>query len=149
MNIDVIILAAIGIIFTIAAYKYGKSYLTAFILTFYPTYFLYDIAKAKISSQESMIIIGLFIVVFALVLYILRKNISAGFAFTNTKRWIDSFILAAGALAQSAFVYYVFLPELNALYNLSGPVDNFFTGTLSTTILAIIPFVALVVSARD
>jgi hypothetical protein len=149
MNIDIIVLAIIGAFFIFTTYRYGKSYLTAFILSFYPAYFLYDILKGKVSSKEPIVIVGLFVVVFALVLYTLRKNIISGFAFTNTKRWIDSLILSAGALAQCAFVYYVFLPQLSSLYNLSGVVDTFFTSTLSTTILALIPFVALVVSARE
>lgn len=149
MNIDIIVLIVIGIFFIFTSYRYGKSYLTAFILSFYPAYFLYNIIKGKVSSKEPMMIIGLFVIVFLLVLYTLRKNISAGFAFTNAKRWIDSIVLSAGALSQCAFVYYVFLPQLSALYNLSGVVDNFFTGMLSTTILALIPFVALVVSARE
>ncbi|MEN9647424.1 MAG: hypothetical protein RLY57_228 [Candidatus Parcubacteria bacterium] len=149
MNIDIIVLAAIGIFFVFTAYRYGKSYLTAFILSFYPAYFLYDIVKGKVSSKEPAVIVGLFVVVFVLVLYVLRRTVSAGFAFTNAKRWIDAIVLSAGALAQIAFVYYVFLPQLSALYNVSGVVDGFFNGVLSTTILALIPFVALVVSARE
>lgn len=149
MNIDIIVLAVIGLFFVFTAYKYGKSYLTAFILSFYPAYFLYDLVKGKVSSSEPVVIVGLFTVVLMLVLYVLRKNVSSGFAFTNTKRWIDSVILSAGALAQIAFVYYVFLPQLSTIYNLSGTVDTFFTSTLSSTILAAIPFIALVVSARE
>jgi hypothetical protein len=149
MNIDVIVLSVVGLFFAFTAYKYGKSYLTAFILSFYPAYFLYDIIKTKVDSKETIVIIGLFVVVFALVLYVLRQTVSAGYSFSSGKRWVDSIVLAVGALAQCAFVYYVFLPELNSIYNLSGTVDNFFNGMLSTTILALIPFAALFISARD
>jgi hypothetical protein len=148
MNIDVIVLIVVGAFFIFTTYRYGKSYLTAFIVSFYPTYFLFDIIKNKLPSKESALVVGLFIVVFLAVLYVLRKNISAGSAYNESKRLLDSMILAAGALAQCAFVYYVFLPELNAIYNLSGSIDTFFSATISGTILALIPFAALLVSAR-
>ena len=149
MNIDIIVLLALFALFAFATYQYGKSYFTAFILAFYPAYFLFDIVKTKVSSKEPMVIIGLFVVSFGLVLYILRKTISAGYSYSQAKHWVDSIILSLGAISQIAFVYYHTLPQLSSVYNLSGQVDQIFNTTVPYIVLALIPFIALLITARD
>ncbi len=149
MNIDTIVLIALAIIFIFTTYRYGKSYLTAFILAFYPAYFLFDIVKGKVASKEPIVIIGLFVICLGLMIYILRKTVSAGFSFTPAKHWIDSIALSAGAISQIAFVYYHTLPQLSTLYNLSGQVDKIFNTTIPFMVLALIPFISLLISARD
>jgi hypothetical protein len=149
MNIDVIVLAVLAVFFFFVSYRYGKTFLTAFVLAFYPTYFLFDLLKEKVSSKEPIVIVGLFVVCFALVMYILRRTIAAGFSFMPGKRIIDSILLALGAISQCAFVYYFTLPQLGDLYNLSKTVDTFFNGTIPYILLATIPFIALVVAAKD
>lgn len=150
MDINLIVLIVLAIIFVFITHRYGKSYLVAFILSFYPAYFLFDVLKKDyINSSETVVVVGLFVLSFALMMYIMRKTIVAGFSFEPMKRWIDAIVLTIGAISQLALVYYYILPQLNELYTVSGPVADFFSSTVSYSILALIPFVALVVGARD
>ncbi len=150
MDINLIGLIVLAIIFVFVTFRFGKSYLVAFLLAFYPAYFLFDLIKDDyVVSNESIVVIGIFAASFALMMYIMRKTINAGFSFSPVKRWVDSIILTLGAISQIALVYYYILPQLNSLYALSGPVANFFSNTVSYGVLALIPFVALVISARD
>jgi hypothetical protein len=149
-NIDLIALLIIAVAFIFITYKYGKSYLTAFILSFYPTYFLFDLLKdTYVNSKDPLVIVGIFLASFALIMYILRRTIQGGFSFTPTKRWIDAIALTLGAITQLAFVYYHVLPQLGDLYNLSKVIDSFVNGTVPYLALAAAPFVALFISARD
>lgn len=149
MTPDVIALLVLSVIFFFVTYQFGKGYLTAFIIAFYPAYFLFDLVKEKVPSKEPLVIVGLFAVCFLLVLYILKKSIKGGFSFYSSKRLINSSLLTIGAISQFAFVYYYTLPQLGNLYNLSRTLDAFFNGTVPYLVLALFPFVALLITARD
>ncbi len=136
--------------FIYITYRYGKSYLTAFILSFYPTYFLFDVINDKfIESTDTMTVLWVFIACFALVLYILRASVHGGLAFSPGKQWLDAIALTVGAISQLAFVYYFALPEFSDIYNLSGVIDAFVNNTIPYILLTLAPFVALLVSAKD
>jgi len=150
MDIDLIVLIVIAVIFAFVTFRFGKTYLVSFILSFYPAYFLFDLLQDNyFDSTSSSAIIGLFVVSLALMTYIHKKTVVAGFSFSPTKRWIDAVILSLGAISQCALIYYYVLPQLAGLYTLSGFVSTFFQSTVSYGVLALVPFVALLISARD
>ncbi len=150
MNIspDIIAIVLLFVVLIAVTYRYGKSHLTSFVLAFYPTYFLFDLLRPSVTSKSPYVLVGFFAFSFALMTYVLKRSILAGHSFTTPKRWIDSVLLSLAAISEIALLYYYILP-ISEIYDISKPVDALLGTTVPHLALAIIPFVALVITSRD
>jgi hypothetical protein len=132
---DAMLIIALTTLGSTYAYIKGKEKGISLILSFYPSFLIFSqlpffreyTASNPASSTEAMTQVGIFLVIFIPIHFILNRFVSADFSYSKLRKIGDSFILGlltAGLVL--LFSYHVVNIEL--VYNFSSGIDAFFLG---------------------
>lgn len=149
LSSDIVVIAALTAVFASVGLFFGKDRLVALILTFYPaglifTHFPYfsKYTQPKIYAfQNSLIALGIFLIIFIVVYFIIRNFVSSDFSFSSIKKVVEAGVLGLAA-SSLAILFSYNVVNLSKLYNFSSGIDRLFDGSaLFWWLLA--PFVIL------
>ncbi len=141
LTLDIIIILVIFLAGIFISFTKGEYILARFILAFYPTtlFFLY-VPFVDLKTAISKIIT--FIVIYAVMIFLLKKNFTTGRSYKKSKRFIDSLILSLGSLVTIMTIYYHVIP-LETLWEFSLPFSKYLTSIVPVGVWMIIPAITV------
>ena len=141
LTLDIIIILAIFIGSVFISFAKGEYVLARFILAFYPTTLFY-LYLPFISLETPLAKIIGFIAIYFGFIMLLKKNFTTGRSYKKSKRFLDSVILALGALVTIITIYYHIIP-LDSLWKFSLPFSKYITSIIPLGIWLIIPAITV------
>lgn len=147
LHIDIIIITSIFVVFLLASLKFRKSFLTTFIISFYPAYILFmhiEQVKNFDPGIKALAFFGLFATIF----YVLEKYIIADYSYVTSHKYMQAIVLSASCTSLLLFMYYFIVP-LTKYHNFGTAIDTLFTTKVPLIAWLSIPLVALFITNRD
>ncbi len=143
----IIVLAIVALLFFIA-FQFGKSFITAIIVSIYISAFLYMnaffVQKLVFVGNEANKLfwnhLGIFLLFFVPVFYFLKNIISGDYG--RRGKLIGSGLLAIATAGLVLAIFYQIIP-LIPVYNFSAGIDKLFATDTMFTIWLIIPLLVL------
>ncbi|HMP67152.1 MAG TPA: hypothetical protein PKA60_00175 [Candidatus Paceibacterota bacterium] len=121
ISLDIIIIAVIIFVLVLLCLKNKKHYVTALIVSIYPTILIYKNFPFIDFTNKTAEVIFLIIIYFA-ILFILKRNISSGGNYYSNylSKILNGVILSVTFVFLLLSVYVHSLPELGNIYNFSS-----------------------------
>lgn len=133
LTIDIIILLVIFIGTFFVAFKKSKKSVARFIIPFYVTTLIYPTLPFNVTEASGKVM--LFFGVYALLVFLMKKSITAVGGVTGGRHFLDSLLLSFSAIF-SVFIAYQFIIPLDKILKINFP--------FSAIILENIPYYALI-----
>lgn len=133
LTIDLIILIVLFVFTFFIAYKKSKKSVARFVLPFYVATLIYSTLPFDMKEASSKVM--LFAVVYAALIFLMRKSITASSGGYGGRHFFDSLLLAFAAIFALFIAYYKILP-LDEIIKINFP--------FSAVILDKVPYYALI-----
>ncbi len=133
LTIDVIILLVIFCFTFFIAFKKSKKSVARFVLPFYVTTLIYTTLPFKATEASAKIM--LFLVTYTILVFLMKKSITAVGGITGGRHFLDSILLSFAAIFSLFIAYYKILP-LEKIIKINFP--------FSALILENVPYYALI-----
>lgn len=143
LTLDVIILLAIFIITFFVAYKKSKKSVARFIIPFYVATLIYSTLPFKTIEASSKILI--FLVVYAVLIFLMKKSITASSGSYGGRHFLDSLLLSFAAIFSLFIAYFKILP-LDKIIKINFPFSSLILENIPYYILISIPLVLIYIS---
>jgi len=140
LTLDVIILLAIFIITFFIAYKKSKKSVARFILPFYVATFVYSTLPFKVTEASAKVL--LFLVVYVVLIFLMKKSITAAGGAYGGRHIIDSILLSLSAIFSLFIAYYKVLP-IEKIIKINFPFSNLILNSVPYYVLILIPLVLI------
>lgn len=143
LTLDVIILLVIFISTFFIAYKKSKKSVARFVLPFYVATLIYSTLPFKVSEASSKVL--LFLVVYAALVFLMKKSITAASGAYGGRHILDSLLLSFAAIFSLFIAYYKILP-IDKIFKINFPFSNIILTNVPYYALILIPLVLIYIS---
>ncbi|MEN9921060.1 MAG: hypothetical protein RLZZ517_38 [Candidatus Parcubacteria bacterium] len=143
LTLDVIILLAIFIFTFFVAYKKSKKSVARFVIPFYVATFVYSTLPFKATEASAKVL--LFLVVYAILIFLMKRSITAFGGGYGGRHILDSIMLAFSAIFSLFIAYYKILP-LDKIININFPFSAFILDKIPYYVLILIPLALIYAS---
>ncbi len=143
LTIDVIILLVLFFATFFIAYKKSKKNVARFILPFYVATLIYSTLPFKITEASAKIL--LFIVVYGILIFLMKRSITATSAAEGGRHIFDSFLVSLSAIFSLFIAYFKILP-LDKIIKINFPFSNLILQNVPYYALIMIPLVLIFIS---
>lgn len=143
LTLDVIILLAIFIITFFIAFKKSKKSVARFVLPFYVATLIYSTLPFKVTEASAKVL--LFLVVYAVLIFLMKKSITAAGGAYGGRHVLDSILLSFAAIFSLFIAYYKILP-LDKIIKINFPFSSLILTNVPYYALIMIPLVLIYIS---
>jgi hypothetical protein len=143
LTMDVIILLAIFIFTFFIAYKKSKKSVARFIIPFYVTTLIYTTLPFKATEASAKVL--LFVAVYAVLIFLMKRSITAFGGGYGGRHVLDSLLLAFSAIFSIFIAYYKILP-IESLIKINFPFSALILENIPYYILILIPLLLIFAS---
>lgn len=143
LTLDVIILLVIFILTFFIAYKKSKKNVARFVIPFYVATFVYTTLPFKASEASAKVL--LFLVVYAVLIVLMKRSITAFGGGYGGRHILDSLMLAFSAIFSLFIAYYKILP-LDKIIKINFPFSALILEKVPYYILILIPLALIYAS---
>lgn len=143
LTIDVIILLVIFVFTFFVAYKKSKKSVARFVIPFYVATLIYSTLPFKATEASAKVL--LFLVVYAVLIFLMKKSITAASGGYGGRHVLDSFLLSFAAIFSLFIAYYKILP-LDKIIKINFPFSGFILENIPYYILILIPLTLIFLS---
>lgn len=140
LTLDVIILLVIFIGTFFIAYKKSKKSVVRFILPFYVATFVYSTLPFKVTEASGKVL--LFLVVYAVLIFLMKKSITAAGGSGGGRHALDAVLLSFSAIFSLFIAYYKILP-IDKIIEINFPFSNLILNSVPYYILILIPLILI------
>lgn len=147
LTLDLIIIIFIFVVGVFIAFVKGENLLARFILAFYPTTLFY-IYLPFINLNTPISKVVTFAIIYAAIIFLLRRNLTTGRSYKKSKRLFDSVILSLGSLVAIMTIYYHIIP-LETVWEFSLPFSKYLTSVIPLGVWMIIPAITVAISHKQ
>ena len=143
LTLDVIILLVIFIITFFIAYKKSKKSVARFIIPFYVATLIYSTLPFKVEEASAKIL--LFLVTYGVLVFLMKKSITAASGAYGGRHILDSLLLSFSAIFSLFIAYYKILP-LEKIIKINFPFSSLILENIPYYALISIPLVLIFIS---
>lgn len=143
LTLDVIILLVLFIGTFFVAYKKSKKSVARFIIPFYVTIFVYTTLPFKVTEASGKVL--LFVAVYALLIILMKRSITAFGGGYGGRHVLDSILLSLSTIFSVFIAYYKILP-IESLVKINFPFSTLILNTVPYYILILIPLILIFIS---
>lgn len=143
LTIDVIILLALFIFTFYVAYKKSKKSVARFVLPFYVATLIYSTLPFKAEEASSKVL--LFAVAYALLVFLMKRSITASSGGYGGRHFFDSLMLAFATIFSLFIAYHKILP-LEEIVKINFPFSAIILENVPYYLLISIPLVLIFIS---
>lgn len=143
LTLDVIILLVLFIFTFFIAYKKSKKSVARFVIPFYVTIFVYTTLPFKVTEASAKVL--LFVAVYALLIVLMKRSITAFGGGYGGRHVLDSILLSLSAIFSVFIAYYKILP-IESLVKINFPFSTLILNTVPYYILILIPLILIYIS---
>jgi hypothetical protein len=143
LTMDLIILIVIFCATFFIAFKKSKKSVARFVLPFYIATLIYPTLPFKAIDATSKILI--FLVTYAVLVFLIKKSITAVGAVGGARHFFDALLLSLSAIFSLFIAYYKILP-LDKIIKINFPFSAFILTNIPYYILITIPLVLIYIS---
>jgi len=143
LTLDVIILLVIFIGTFFIAFKKSKKSVARFVLPFYVAIFIYSTLPFKVVEASSKVL--LFVVVYGVLIFLMKKSITAAGGSYGGRHIFDSLLLSFAAIFSLFIAYYKVLP-IDEIIKINFPFSNLILENIPYYILIMIPLIFVYIS---
>lgn len=140
LTLDIIILLVLFLVTFFIAYKKSKKSVARFIITFYIAIFIYSTLPIQTTESSAQILI--FLVVYVLLIFLLKRSITAFGGGLGFRHILDSVALSFAAIFSLFIAYYKILP-LDSLMKINFPFSALILNNVPYYILIMIPLILI------
>jgi len=145
LTLDIIIILVIFLGTFIYSYNAGKKQIVKFLLAVYPALLIF--LNLPFAIETDMTKIGVFIGIYLLSFFLLRRNFTSPSSHSGGKRFLDGLFLSIASLFTLLIIYYKILP-LESLYKLKLPFSGFLINKIPFYITMIVPIILIMFTNR-
>ncbi len=143
LTVDVIILLVIFIFTFFVAYKKSKKNVARYVIPFYVATFVYSTLPFKASEASAKVL--LFLLVYGILIFLMKRSITAFGGGYGGRHVLDSLMLAFSAIFSLFIAYYKILP-LDKIIKINFPFSAFILDKVPYYILILIPLALIFAS---
>lgn len=143
LTLDVIIILVLFIVTFFIAYKKSKKSVARFVLPFYVATLIYSTLPFDVTEASSKIL--LFVVVYGVLVFLMKKSITAFGGGFGGRHILDSLLLSFAAIFSLFIAYYKILP-LDEVIKINFPFSGLILENVPYYILIMIPLVLIYIS---
>lgn len=143
LTLDVIILLVLFVVTFFIAYKKSKKNVARFIIPFYVATFVYTTLPFKVTEASTKVL--LFAGVYALLIILMKRSITAFGGGYGGRHVLDSLMLSFAAIFSLFIAYYKTLP-LEQIVKINFPFSAFILEKIPYYILILIPLALIYAS---
>ena len=143
LTLDIIILLVLFIFTFFIAYKKSKKSVARFVIPFYVTIFVYTTLPFKVTEASAKVL--LFVAVYALLIILMKRSITAFGGGYGGRHILDSLMLSFAAIFSLFIAYYKTLP-LEQIVKINFPFSAFILDKIPYYILILIPLALIYAS---
>jgi hypothetical protein len=142
LTLDIIIILVIFLGTFIYSYNAGKKQVAKLLLAVYPALLIF-LQLPFVGGKDPAMVIGIFVGVYLIIYFLLRRNFTAPSANSGGKKFIDGLFLSISAVFTLLIIYYHVLP-ISSLYTLKLPFSGFLVEKIPFYITILIPIIFIV-----
>lgn len=143
LTVDLIILLVIFIGTFFIAFKKSKKSVARFIIPFYVATLIYPTLPFKVTEASGKVM--LFFAIYALLVFLMKKSITAVGGVTGGRHFLDSLLLSFSAIF-SVFIAYQFIIPLDKILKINFPFSAIILDNIPYYVLISIPLVLIYLS---
>lgn len=143
LTIDVVILLVLFIGTFFVAYKKSKKSVARFVLPFYVATLIYSTLPFKAEEASSKVL--LFAVVYAILVFLMKRSITASSGGYGGRHFLDSLMLALAAIFSLFIAYYKILP-IDEIIKINFPFSALILENVPYYLLISIPLIFVYIS---
>ncbi len=143
LTIDVLILLIIFLGTFFIAYKKSKKSVARFVLPFYVATLIYSTLPFKATEASAKVM--LFAITYIVLIFLMKKSITAVGGITGGRHFLDSLLLSFSAIF-SVFIAYQFIIPLDKILKINFPFSAVILENIPYYILISIPLVLIFLS---
>lgn len=140
LTLDVIILLVLFIVTFFIAYKKSKKSVARFILPFYVATLIYSTLPFQVTEESAKVLV--FLVVYAVLIFLMKKSITASGGVDGWRHILDSILLSLSAIFSLFIAYYKILP-LEKIIKINFPFSGLILENIPYYILISIPLILI------
>jgi len=140
LTLDLIILIVLFVFTFFIAYKKSKKSVARFVLPFYVTTLVYTTLPFKATDASAKIM--LFVVTWAVLIFLMKKSITAVGGARGARHIVDSILLSFAAIFSLFIAYFKILP-IESLIKINFPFSAFILDKVPYYVLILIPLVLI------
>ncbi len=143
LTLDVIILLVLFLVTFFIAFKKSKKSVARFVLPFYVATLIYTTLPFETEEASSKVL--LFAVVYAALIFLMKKSITASSGGYGARHFFDSLLLSLAAIFSLFIAYYKILP-IDEIIKINFPFSALILENVPYYILISIPLVFIYIS---
>jgi len=145
LTLDIIFILVLFIGTFIFSFNSGKKNVVKFTLSVYPTILIFS--NIPFNPTDSLTKILLFVGIYAVVYFVLKKNFTAPNNHSGGRNFLDSTLISIASIFVLLTIYYKVLP-IESLYSLSLPFSGFLIEKIPLYMTLIIPMLIIFITNR-
>lgn len=143
LTLDVIILLVLLFVTFFIAYKKSKKSVIRFIIPFYVATLIYSTLPFKTTEASAKVL--LFLIVYVVLVFLMKKSITASSSAEGARHILDSFLISLSAIFSLFIAYFKILP-IEKIIKINFPFSNLILENVPYYVLIVIPLVLIYIS---